>query len=150
MCDYLVEQAEVLIRNPVRNLIVPKRPRRLPTFLEFEDLTRLLEAATTPLDRAIVTVFALTGLRRSELLALEVPDVDLVRSTVHVRDGKGGREALLPLHPLAVDALRQYLPTRRRGSGRALFPGAARWRGRPSPRMSVHALRTLLHRVAQR
>ncbi|MBI4280383.1 MAG: tyrosine-type recombinase/integrase [Armatimonadetes bacterium] len=148
--DYLVEQAEVLPRNPMRKLTMPKRPRRLPTFLETEELTQILEAAATPLEHALVTLLALTGLRRSELLALDVQDVDLMRGTVHVRDGKGGREALLPLHPLAVQVLNRYLPTRRRGSGRALFPGIAHWRGQPSPRMSAHALRNLLDRVAQR
>ncbi|MBI4278581.1 MAG: tyrosine-type recombinase/integrase [Armatimonadetes bacterium] len=150
LCDYLVHQAEVLVRNPVRKLILPKRPRRLPTFLEAEELTQVFDAATTPLERAVVALLALTGLRRGELLALDVADVDLARGTVHVRDGKGGTEALLPLHPVAVAALAAYLPTRRRGGGRAVFPGVATWRRGPSPRMSPHALRNLLVRVARR
>jgi integrase/recombinase XerC len=62
-------------------------------------------------DRAILEMFYSTGMRLSELVGLDLDDVDLIADQARVR-GKGKKERLLPVGRPAVTAVRQYLPRR--------------------------------------
>ncbi|MCC7518937.1 MAG: tyrosine recombinase XerC [Verrucomicrobiae bacterium] len=118
----------------LKGLASPKRPRRLPVFLQEGEVERLLEA---PLkmkrpryalwqrwrDRAILETLYGCGLRVQELAGLRRRDVDLVGDTARVF-GKGARERIVPLGRFAVHAIRAYLGLRGEGRGEeALFVG---------------------------
>lgn len=103
--------------NPVAAIRTPKQEKRLPKFLEIEDIERLMSNCdiSTLLgarDRAILEVLYSTGIRVSELVALEIGDVDLQQSIVRVR-GKGKKQRVIPLGPGAVKAILHYLDLRR-------------------------------------
>jgi integrase/recombinase XerC len=106
--------------NPARAASTPKLEKRLPGHLGRAEMDRMFALADERAaggtlqgwrNRAILEVFYATGMRLSELVGLDVEDVDLVADEVRVR-GKGKKERLLPLGRAAVSALRDYLPMR--------------------------------------
>src|SRR5439155_24603526 len=96
-CRFLCRQG-VLTTNPATGLRGPRQEKKLPRFFSREEMLRLLEAppADTPLgsrDRAILEVLYSAGLRVSELVGLNLPDLDLNEGLATVR-GKGRKERL--------------------------------------------------------
>jgi len=117
-----------LTKNVLAVVRSPKGERRLPHFLDTEEVVRLIEApdSSTLLglrDRAIFELLYSTGIRVSELVGLNVEDLDLVGEVVKVR-GKGKRQRMAPMGRYAAMALNDYLnsPKRRTSSaGDAVF-----------------------------
>jgi len=98
-----------------------KRPHVLPSVLAPEEVLRLIEAAQTPRDRVFVQVAYGCGLRLSELIHLRVTDIDSARMVIHVRQGKGAKDRLVPLSQRLLEELRAYWRLYRPGPW--LFPG---------------------------
>jgi integrase len=96
----------------------PTRAKRLPEILTPAELRRILEQAYR--DRGlyglIVRTLFETGLRVSELIGVEVPDVDLSERTLRVRAGKGGKDRLVLFTAGLAHQLRAYLGDRTRGA----------------------------------
>jgi len=86
----------------------PKVPRRLPTVLTPEEVQRLIAAARTLTERAMLMVLYSTGLRNAELRHLQVRDIDSRAMLIHVSDGKGGRDRYVPLSPTLLQTLREH------------------------------------------
>jgi len=86
----------------------PKRQRRLPTVLSQDEVARLIGAASNLLHRTILMTLYSTGLRRAELCALKVADIDSERMVIHVRQGKGGRDRDVLLSPKLLETLREH------------------------------------------
>ncbi|MGD9648756.1 MAG: tyrosine recombinase XerC [Pirellulales bacterium] len=106
--------------NPARPLRTPRKPRKLPHFLSTEEIGRLLSAPSSrePLglrDRAILETMYSAGLRVSEVVGLDDPDLDFSGGLITVR-GKGKRERLAPLGSYAAQALRAWLKQRDEGA----------------------------------
>jgi integrase/recombinase XerC len=102
--------------DPAALIGTPKREHRLPAHLGEAEMTRLLEMPDTghPLgrrDRAILEVFYASGLRLSELVGLDLDDVNLSGRVVRVL-GKGRKERLVPFNRSAEAALRAWLQSR--------------------------------------
>ena len=104
----------------------PKRPDRLPVVLSQDEVARMIEAALTPLHRAVLMTLYGTGLRRAELTRLKVSDIDTQRMAIHVLGGKGRKDRDVMLSPKLLDALRQYWHSLRHKPRTWLFPGG-RW-----------------------
>ena len=102
-----------LDRDPSARVGSPKKPRSIPKAIPVEDVERLLEAPGDDLlgrrDRAILETLYGGGLRISELVALDVDDVDLDGGTVLVRAGKGSKSRRVPLGRAARAAIGDYL-----------------------------------------
>jgi integrase/recombinase XerD len=86
----------------------PKRQRPLPTILSQDEVARLIDAASNLMHRAILMTLYSTGLRRAEVCALKVTDVDSERMVIRVRHGKGGRDRDVLLSPKLLETLREY------------------------------------------
>jgi integrase/recombinase XerD len=103
--------------DPTAKVGVPKRPRSLPTAIPVEDVARLIELPPPDRlgrrDRAILETLYGAGVRISELVGLDVDDVDLDRGSVLVRAGKGSKSRLLPLGRSARRAIRDYVSVAR-------------------------------------
>ena len=102
--------------NPVTAVRTPKQDKKLPRFLEYEEVKRLLE--TPPMntwlgarDRAIMETLYSTGIRVSELVALNMEDVDFLGEVVHVR-GKGKKERIAPIGASALQTIQHYMEFR--------------------------------------
>jgi integrase/recombinase XerC len=102
--------------DPAALAFAPKREHKVPGHLSVDEMSRLLEAPDTshPLgrrDRAILELFYASGLRLSELVGLDVEDVNLHARIVRVT-GKGGKERLVPFNTSAQKALRAWYSDR--------------------------------------
>lgn len=121
----------VLARSPATGISSPKVPKRLPVHLSVDGVTALLEApdpatASGARDRAVLEFLYGTGCRCSEIVGLDVNDLDLAEGTAKVW-GKGSKERLVFFGSKARRALDLYLPHRqawRSGGGRK-GPGGA-------------------------
>jgi site-specific recombinase XerD len=102
--------------DPAALVGTPKREHRLPAHLGESEMARLLEMPdrSHPLgrrDRAILELFYASGLRLSELVGLDLEDVNLSSRVVRVL-GKGGKERIVPFNRTAESALRAWLADR--------------------------------------
>ena len=103
-----------LLYNPASELIIIKRRTSLPVVLSHQEIDALMQQPNTNKprgvrDRAILELFYSTGIRRSELANLELQDVSMDRKTVHVRQGKGNKDRLIPAGTRALNWVRDYL-----------------------------------------
>jgi integrase/recombinase XerD len=98
-----------------------KRPKTLPSVLSPAEVLRLLDAAPAGRDRVLLEVAYGCGLRLSELLHLQVTDIDSARMVIHVRQGKGAKDRLVPMSLRLLEELRAYWRMRRPRTW--LFPG---------------------------
>lgn len=98
--------------NPMLEIDLPKKERRLPTALSQAEMNRLLEQPNTKRklgirDRAILETLYATGMRVSELINLELQDLHDNLGLVRVL-GKGEKERLIPISPVALDWIKKY------------------------------------------
>jgi integrase/recombinase XerC len=112
---YLRREAEI-DSDPAALVSSPKQPRTIPSHLTVTEMNRLLEMpdVSTPLgrrDRAILELFYASGLRLSELLGLDLEDVNVSGRMVRVI-GKGRKERLVPFNSSTANALRAWLRDR--------------------------------------
>jgi integrase/recombinase XerD len=98
-----------------RYILRRKLPKRLPHAKSEEEIERLIAAARTPRDRALLELGYASALRVSELAHLNVEDVNLRARSLIVRRGKGGNDRLGLFGKQATDALREYLGKRQSG-----------------------------------
>lgn len=98
-----------------------KKPKRLPVVLDVEEVSHLLETAQPGRERILLTTAYACGLRISELLYLQVTDIDSARMVVNVRQGKGAKDRQVPLSPRLLTELRQWWCRHRTKPW--LFPG---------------------------
>ena len=116
---FLVKRGAVS-SNPVTAVRTPKQDKKLPRFLEYEEVKRLLEAPPMDnwlgaRDRAIMEVLYSTGIRVSELVALNMDDVDFLGEVIHVR-GKGKKERIAPISSSALRVIQYYMEFRNKRS----------------------------------
>ena len=105
-----------LEHNPAQAIPTPRLEKRLPSFLDEQQVTRLLEVPPVKKwqgrrDRALLETLYSTGIRVSELIGLNLEDLDEISGTIMVR-GKGKKERLCPIGRTALDALHRYLAKR--------------------------------------
>ncbi len=100
--------------NPCTKLTLAKLPSRVPKFLTPKQIEELLDAEnytddyTGKLERCVIEMLIMTGMRRAELLGLREGDVDFSALQIKVR-GKGGKERLIPISQGYAEALQEYL-----------------------------------------
>jgi tyrosine recombinase XerC len=113
--------------NPILVLSSPKLEKHLPSFMTEEEVTKLIESAFAKnekderglRDRAILETFYSAGLRISELVGLDLEDIDFIGGIIKVM-GKGRKERIVPVGDTAITAVRKYLDRRKKQS-EALF-----------------------------
>lgn len=113
--SWWLEKYDYVVRNPAHKIIYPhivkKLPKHVPSHKQVEqilmqpDVDKPLELR----DRVMMEVLYSTGLRKAELAALRVPDIDLTNNLVYVRRGKGGKARVVPLGERAKEWLEKYL-----------------------------------------
>jgi integrase/recombinase XerD len=99
----------------------PKKERRLPVVLTRGEVLEFLGSLGNPKHRAILTTAYASGLRVSEVTHLQVTDIDSARMVIHVRQGKGHKDRLVPLSSILLELLRAYWKIARPRTW--LFPG---------------------------
>lgn len=111
---WLLREGVVKI-NPALGISAPKTGRRLPEVIDVDETARLLEfpggSAATLCDRAMMELFYSSGLRLSELVDLNLSDLDLKDGSVRVT-GKGSKTRIVPVGGIARDVLSAWLKVR--------------------------------------
>jgi integrase/recombinase XerC len=139
-----LRREELVERDPAALVGSPKIPETIAAHLTINEMNRLLEMpdVSSPLgrrDRAILELFYASGLRLSELVGLDLEDLNLSNRMVRVL-GKGGKERLVPFNNATADAIRSCLKDRKRGEGTPLF---LNYRGK---RLSARSVDRLVRR----
>ncbi len=142
---FLVKRRQ-LGSNPVLVVRTPKQEKRLPRFLEYEQVRKLLE--TPPMDnwlgardRAIMETLYSTGMRVSELVALNMDDIDFLGEVVHVR-GKNKKERITPISSSALQIIQHYLEFRnKRAQNNANFDSKVLFVNKHGRRLSTRSVR---------
>ena len=119
----------LLTVHPLTTIRTPKQDKRLPKCLDLDQVQKLLDAPgdgdlLSSRDRAMLEILYSSGIRVSELVELEMQDLDLVEGVLRVR-GKGRKDRLTPIGSQAIKAVQRYFELRAidtRGQG----PWAAR------------------------
>ncbi len=114
---YLSQKANLIQNNPAQNLETPKLDKRLPKYLSLEDSQKLLNVTEDDKDEnkerdfAIITLFLNCGLRLSELVGINIQDIDFNEYKLNVI-GKGNKERTIYLNKACVDAIKSYITVR--------------------------------------
>jgi len=130
----------VLRTNPALNVVTPKLPKKLPVFLDESSINTMMSLpdVSTPVgsrDRAVLELLYGTGMRLSELIQLDLGDVDFYNETVKVF-GKGRKHRIIPLGRKAREAMSEYFRKREE-----LFTDATQPDDRKAIFLSVHGRR---------
>lgn len=134
--------------NPLVTIRTPKQDKRLPKFLEEEQVRKLLETPDVATllgarDRAMLETMYSTGVRVSELVDLNIQDVDFVGECLHVR-GKGKKERVTPIAPTALAWIRRYMDLRRADPRAASWNQQAVFVNKHGQRLSTRSVRRKL------
>lgn len=114
---YLTVKAKLLDINPAQNLETPKQEKRMPKYLSLEDSQKLLKVTADEDNRnkerdyAIITLFLNCGMRLSELVGINIKDINFDDNKMTVI-GKGNKERTIYLNKACVKAIKQYLAVR--------------------------------------
>ncbi|MFA4904909.1 MAG: site-specific tyrosine recombinase/integron integrase [Candidatus Margulisiibacteriota bacterium] len=107
--------------NPFELISTPKIEKRLPNFLYEEEMLKMLKVpAPGGRDAALLELLYGAGIRVSEAIKLNHSDLDLGEGEVRIL-GKGSKERIVLIGSFAINALKKYLSSRKRGDSRAVF-----------------------------
>jgi integrase/recombinase XerC len=112
-----LQRKGAIARDPVSGISNPRGTNKIPAFLTVDEVFSLLEEpgsrdAFAARDTACMELMYATGMRVSELVFLDINDLDFDTGMVRVT-GKGNKERIVPFGSAAAEALRRYLPSRR-------------------------------------
>jgi integrase/recombinase XerC len=107
-----LEKHGVISENPTESVLTPKQEKPIPNYLSVDDMFRLLDSVqpddmTGKRNRAILETLYSTGIRVSELVGLNVSDVNFSGKTIRVT-GKGNKERIVPIGGVALAAIQNY------------------------------------------
>ncbi len=115
--NYLCNKAGLIEKNPAQNLETPKLDKRIPKYLTLDDSKKLLEAVNDMDDRnkerdyAIITLFLNCGMRLSELVGINIKDINFKDEKMNVI-GKGNKERTIYLNKACLNAVEGYIKVR--------------------------------------
>jgi len=109
--QYLLSN-QLIKKDPTEQLSQPKLEKKLPVFLNIQEVEKLLEAPSSSSlfgqrDRAMLELLYSCGLRVSELINLSYHNINLKEEFIRIH-GKGNKERVLPMGEMAIDYLMKY------------------------------------------
>lgn len=149
---FLVKKG-LITKNPAETVLTPKRGRPVPNYLPVDEAFRLLDgvqgnSVLALRNRAILETLYSTGLRVSELVGMDIQDVDFDRGMVRVL-GKGNKERLAPVGKKALRCMRVYLDKRNQGETMCDSDSAPLFLNRLGGRLSSRSVARLLDKVVR-
>ena len=110
---FLIREGK-LIENPMMKVVAPKSKKRLPVFIEEDQIASLLnevqfeEGFIGQRNRLIIELFYVTGIRLSELINIKISDVDFNSQSIKVL-GKRNKERIIPLSSTTINSLNNFI-----------------------------------------
>lgn len=143
---------ELVTNNPAAVVATPKKDMKLPEFLYYQEVEKLLNPASqdwvTARDLALLEVIYSSGLRVSEAVALDMGDIDFPRKTIRVL-GKGNKERIVPIGEPALVRLQVYLDKLGKEKEIFLQRGDAIFLNNQGKRITDRSVRTILNKYMQ-
>lgn len=151
--DYLVRE-DAVERNVARLVSLPKRDEKVPEFYYQEEMKALLESVDgkdlwSLRDRALLEFLYATGIRVSECVQLDVPDLQMDQGTVLVF-GKGSKERYVIVGGIAITSLQRYLAEREASTSVGLQSSSALFINRQGGRLTDRSVRRILDKHISR
>ncbi len=115
--QYLTQKSNLLKIDPAQGLETPKIDKRLPKYLSLEESKKLLEVTKSTSnefkerDYSIITLFLNCGMRLSELVGINIKDINFSDNKLTVI-GKGNKERTIYLNDACVNAIKEYIAVR--------------------------------------
>lgn len=115
--SFLSQKAKLIDNNPAQNIETPKKEKRMPKYLSLDDSKKLLNVTMDENDEnkerdyAIITIFLNCGLRLSELVGINIQNIDFNEYKLTVI-GKGNKERTIYLNKACMNAIKAYLAVR--------------------------------------
>lgn len=120
---YLSQKANLITLNPAQDLETPKQEKRMPKYLSLDESKKLLaitsneeENRNAKRDYAIITIFLNCGIRLSELVGINIKDIDFSENKLTVI-GKGNKERTIYLNKACVNSINDYIDNSRPREG---------------------------------
>ena len=120
---YLSQKAGLIDTNPAQNLETPKQEKRMPKYLSLDESKKLLAITANEEDNrnakrdyAIITIFLNCGIRLSELVGINIKNIDFSENKLTVI-GKGNKERTIYLNKACVNAINDYISNSRPREG---------------------------------
>lgn len=141
----------LLAGNPIVNVVTPRQEKRLPRFLYPMEIRMLIEAPDTKSpsglrDRAILETLYAAGVRVSELVGINLEDLDLQKDWILIL-GKGHKQRLAPLGGKSKQALSDYLKGGRPALlGKSTTTTPALFLNKSGSRLSVRSIRNIINK----
>jgi site-specific recombinase XerD len=130
--DYLINEEDVAIINPVKRGYSLRLSRPLPRYLRDEEVSRLFDVIDSPRDGAMFKLMLRCGLRVEEVANLTLAALDLRRGQAFVYEGKGAKDRVVYLSKDAYQALVEYLKVRPYSRAKKVFlVDKGRFEGKP-------------------
>ena len=110
---FLIREGE-LVENPMMKVVAPKSKKRLPVFIEEDQIASLLnevqfeEGFVGQRNKLIIELFYVTGIRLSELINIKISDVDFNNQSIKVL-GKRNKERIIPLSSITINSLNNFI-----------------------------------------
>ena len=147
---YLVKRG-VIADNPAESIATPKQDKSIPQYLPVDEMFRLLDSIQTGgiLDlrnRAIFETLYSSGIRVSELVGLNVFDVDFGGSIIRVL-GKGSKERIVPVGQKALAAIRTYRTALQRENGISMDVNGPLFLNKRNGRLSARSVARILDKL---
>jgi integrase/recombinase XerC len=144
----------ILPGNPIAAVATPKQDKKLPRFLYPVEIEMLISApdmtsTAGKRDRAILETLYATGIRVSELVGIDLKDMDLANAIVKVK-GKGNKERIVPLGRKARESLAIYMNESRNNFARKALEGSnALFLNKYGKRLSERSIRNILNKYVE-
>ena len=106
-----ISYKRIIKTNPAASIASPKLPKRLPKVLTISEIEKLLRNNLSVMDYAIIELLYSAGVRVSELVNLNMKNIDLKQQTIKVF-GKGSKERIIPINKKCIEVLKKYLKKR--------------------------------------
>ena len=121
--NYLQKRAGIIDKNPASDIEFPSLKKTIPKYLTLDESVHMLASIDSPFqerDFCIITLFLNCGMRLSELVGLDISDVNLEEKTMRIL-GKGNKERQIYLNEACVNAINECLKVRKPCDTKALF-----------------------------
>jgi integrase/recombinase XerC len=142
-----LNRRKLVTTNPVRSIKTPKITKRLPGFLTQYQTQKIMDISgddeASLRNRAIMEVLYGSGLRASELVGLNIDDLDYHSGVILVK-GKGGKERIVPLGSYGQKAVKEYLDKRKEKNNQAVFLNLH------GKRLTTRSVQTIVKRLVSR
>lgn len=99
--------------DPTKAIKTPKIEKSIPIFMDDEEYKLFLEAAESLRDQLLLRILLATGMRVSEVEALNINHIDQINCTVKVVKGKGKKQRIIDIDPVTINLMHQFIQNER-------------------------------------